>query len=120
MSEALDSVAHHEAHRSGVEVWPYALRSELALDGQKIVRDAVERFVPPDRRKLPASLGADATKRLSEPIRMMDALPIPSHLGADDPRRIGLVARPVDAADTLSADHLDVESANRGTVVRAD
>ena len=120
MSEALDSVAHHEAHRSGVEVWPYALRSELALDGQKIVRDTVERFVPPDRRKLTASLGADATKRLSEPIRMMYALPIPSHLGADDPRRICLVARPVDAADTFSADHLDVESANRGTVVRAD
>ena len=118
--EALDSIAHHETHRAGVEVGPHAFGSEFALDREKIVSDAVERLVPTDRRELPASLGTDAAKRLSEPIRVMDALPIASDLGADDAGRIGLVARPVDAADALSADHLDVESANRGAVVRTD
>ena len=67
--EALDSVAHHETHRAGVEVGPHAFGSELALDRQEIVGDAVERLVPADRRKLPASLGTDAAKRLSQPIR---------------------------------------------------
>ena len=118
--EALDPVAHHETHRAGVEVWPHAFGSKFALDRQEIVRDAVERLVPTDRRKLPASLGADAAKRLSEPIRVMDALPIASDLGADDAGRVGLVARAVDAADALAPDHLDVESANRGAVVRTD
>ena len=118
--EALDSIAHHETHRAGVEVWPNALGAELALDRQEIVSDAVERLVPTDRRELPASLGTDAAKRLGEAIRVMDALPIARDLGADDAGCVGLVARPMDAADALAADHLDVESANRRAVVRTD
>ena len=120
MREALDSVAHHKTHRAGVEVRPHAFGSEFALDRQEIVSDAVERLVPTDRRKLPASLGTDAAKRLGEPIRVMDSLPIASDLGAHDAGRVGLVARPVDAADALAPDHLDVERANRGAVVRTD
>jgi hypothetical protein len=50
----------------------------------------------------------------------MDALPIASDLGADDARCVGLVARAVDTANALVPDHLDVESTNRGTVVRTD
>ena len=120
MGEALDSVAHHETHRAGVEVRPHAFGSEFALDRQEVVGDAVERLVPTDRCELPASLGANASKRLGQPIRVMDALPVASDLGADDAGRVGLVARAVDAADALAANHLDVESANRGAVVRTD
>jgi hypothetical protein len=44
--EALDSVAHHKAHRAGVEVGPDAFGSEFALDGEEILGNAVERLVP--------------------------------------------------------------------------
>ena len=120
MREALDSVTHHETHRARVKVWPHAFGSELALDRQELVSDAVERLVPRDRLELPASLGSDAAKRLGQPIRVMDALPVSSDLGADDAGGVGLIARAVDSADALSADHLDVESADRRAVVRTD
>ena len=32
VGEALDSVAHHESHRAGVEVRPHAFGSQFALD----------------------------------------------------------------------------------------
>jgi hypothetical protein len=118
--EALDPVAHHETHRAGVEIWPHAFGAEFPLDGQETLSNAVQRFVPTDRRELPASLGANAPKRLSEPIRVMDALPIAGDLRADDARGVGLVARAVDSADPLAANHLDVESANGRAVVRTD
>src|SRR5580692_3933092 len=120
MREALDSVAHHEAHRAGVKVRPHALGSEFALDRQEVIGDAVERLVPTNRCELAASLRANASKRLGQPIRVMDALVVTSDLGADDAGRIGLVARAVDTADPLAANHLDVERANRGAVVRTD
>ncbi len=50
----------------------------------------------------------------------MDALVVTSDLGADDARGVGLVARAVDTADPLAVNHLDVERANRGAVVRTD
>src|SRR5271155_2387492 len=120
MREALDSVAHHEAHRAGVKVRPHALGSKFALDRQEVIGDAVERLVPTDRYELAASLGANASKRLGQPIWVMDALPIASDLGADDAGCVGLIPRAVDAADALAPNHLDVESTNRGAVVRTD
>jgi hypothetical protein len=51
---------------------------------------------------------------------VMDALPIASDLGTYDAGGVGLIARAVDAADALAPDHLDVESAYRGAVVRTD
>ena len=120
MREAFNSVAHHETHRAGVEVRPDAFGPELALDRQKILGDAVERLVPTDWRKLAASLRADTAQGLGKPIRMMNSLPIAGDFGADYTGRICLIARAVDAADTLSADHLDVESAYRRAVVRTD
>ena len=120
MREALDSIAHHKTHRAGVEIRPHAFGSDLALDRKEIVSDAIERLVPSDRLKLPASLGTDPAQRLGEPVRMMDPLPIAGDLGADDARGVALVSRPMDAADALVPDNLDVESANRGAVVRTD
>ena len=118
--EALDTVAHHKTHGAGVEVGPHALGSKFALGRQEIVSDAVERLVPADRRELSASLGTDAAKRLSKPIRVMNSLPIAGDLRAHDAGRIGLTARPVDPANALAPDHLDVKGANRGAVVRTD
>src|SRR4029077_3211157 len=118
--EALDSIAHHETHRPGVKVWPHAFGAEFRLGGQETVSNPAERLIPADWLKLPASLGTDAAKRPSKPIRVVDALPVARNLGADNAGGIGLVARAVDAADPLALDHLDVESANRGTVVWAD
>src|ERR1700677_407770 len=120
VGEALDSIAHHETHRARVKVRPHALGSEFALDRQEVVSDPVERLLPTNRCELVASLGANASKRLGQPIRVMDALPIASDFGADDAGCVGLIPRAMDAADALAPDHLDVESTNRGAVVRTD
>jgi hypothetical protein len=118
--EAFDSVAHHETHRAGVEVRPDAFGPEFALDRQEIIGDAVERLIPTDWRELAASLRAYTAQRLGKPIRVMNSLPIAGDLGADYTGRICLITRAVDTADTLSADHLDVQSAYGRAVVWTD
>ena len=120
MREALDSVAHHKTHCARVKVRPHALRPEFALDRQEVVGDAVERLVPTGRCELAAPLRANASKRLGQPIGVVDALVVTSDFGADDAGCVGLIPRAMDPADALAPNHLDVESTNRGAVVRTD
>ena len=51
---------------------------------------------------------------------MVDALGVARDLGADDAGRVGLVLGAVDAADARAVDHLDIERADGGAVVRAN
>ena len=92
----------------------------LALGFQERLGDAVERLVPRDRHKLPRAFRADARQRAGQPVRMMDAFGIARHFRADDALGVGMVGRAMHPTDAVSADHLDVERADRRAVVRAD
>ena len=120
MGEALDSIPHHEAHCARVEVWPDALGSQLALDGQKILGDEVQRIIPGDRRELSAPLRTYAAQWLRQAVRVVNALAVSCDLGAYYTGRVGLVARAIEPADTVSSDNLNVEGAHGWAVVRAD
>ena len=50
----------------------------------------------------------------------MDALGVARDLGADDARRVALALGAMDAPDPRAVDHFDLESADRGAIVRAD
>ena len=52
VGQPVDSIAHHETHRPGVEVGPDAFGSPFAPGFQERLGDAVERFFPRDRGKL--------------------------------------------------------------------
>ena len=120
VGQAVDAVAHHEAHRAGVEIGPDAFGAAFALGLQERLGDAVERLVPGDRDKLRRAFRADAPQGPREPVGVMDALGIARHFRAHDALGVGMVGGAMHAPDAVSADHLDVERAHRRAVVRAD
>ena len=120
MGQALDAVAHHQAHRAGVMIGPDAFGPERALVFEKILGDDVERVVPGDRRELTGAFRPGAAQRLRQAVLVMDAFGIARDFGADDARRIALVGRAMDAPDARSVDHFDVERAGGRAIMRAD
>ena len=46
MAQAVDAVAHDEAHRAGVVVGPHRLAAVLCFRREEFLRDVVERVIP--------------------------------------------------------------------------
>jgi hypothetical protein len=120
VAQTIDAVAHHEAHGAGIVIGPDGLGAETLFDFEELASDNVERLVPGNALELPRSLRARALHRIEQPLRMMDALRIARHLRADHARRVAVGLRPVHTPDRLAVDHLDVEGAGGGAIVRAD
>ena len=118
VGEAIDAVAHHDAHRAGVVIRPDRLGAELALALIEARGDLVQRLVPGDARELAGAFRSGAAQRIQQPLGMMDALGVARDLGADDAGRIGLLLRAAHPADAAAVEHLDVERAGRRAVVR--
>ena len=58
VAQAVDAVAHHQAHRAGVVIGPdRSPRRGAASACEKLLGDDVERVVPGDRRELAGALG---------------------------------------------------------------
>ena len=106
------------AHRAGIVVGPDALRPELRLRTHEFARDHIERFVPRDTRELTRPFRLDAPHGIEQPLRVMHALGVTGDFGADNSRRVGLLLRAMHAADTVRRQHLDIECAARGAIVR--
>ena len=119
MAQAVDAVAHHEAHRAGIVVGPDRLGAVAALGRQHRLGRQVERVVPGDALEAARALGPDAAHRMQQAVRVMDALGVARHFGADDAGRVGVVLRPVHAADAAVVQQLDIERTGRRAVVRA-
>ena len=117
--QAVDAVAHHEAHRAGVVIGPDSFRPETPFRLHKALGDAVEGFFDRNRRELPRSLGAGPHQGLGQPVRIVDAFGIARDLGADHPGRVAVVLRPIKTPDRARVEDLHLERAGRGTVVRA-
>ena len=118
VAQAVDAVAHHEAHGAGVIVGPDRLGAVRLLGADELSGDDIERVIPGDRSELAAAFAADAPQRLREAVGMMDALGVARDLGADHARRVGIVLGAAHAADRALAEHLDLERAGRRAVVR--
>jgi hypothetical protein len=109
MREAIDAVAHHQAHGAGIVIGPDRLGAEIALCGIEAHGDLVERLVPGDARELAGAFRPRAAHRIEQPVRMMDALGVTRDLGADNAGCVGLHLGAAHAADRAAVDHLDIE-----------
>ena len=120
VGEAVDAVAHHQAHGARIEIGPHRLGAELALGPEQALRDAIQRLVPGDGGELGGALGAGAAQRCQQAVGMMGALGIAGHLRADHARRVAVVGGAAHAADAAIFQHLHLEGAGGGAVMGAD
>ena len=120
MAQAVDAVAHHEAHGAGVIIGPDRLGTVSALRVIEILRDEIERVVPGDFRKIAGPLRARAAQRAQQPVGVMHPLGVARDLGADHAERVVVVLGPAYAPDGALVEHLDFERAGRWAIVRAD
>src|SRR4051794_38686423 len=118
MGKAIDAIAHHQAHRSGIVIGPNGFGTELAFRIIEPSADFVERLIPGNSGELAGALWSGAAHRVQEAVRVMDALGIPSNLGADDPRSICLQVGTTYPTDATTFDDFDVERTCRGAIVR--
>ena len=120
MAQAMDAVAHHQAHCAGVVIGPDAFRPVLRLGGEKRFRRAVERFVPRDFAELARSFRAGAHERLGQAIPVVDALGIARDFRAYDAGGIGLGCEPPHPTDAVVRENLDIERTGARAIVRAN
>src|SRR4051794_37904314 len=118
MGKAIDAIAHHQAHGSGIVIRPNGFGTERTFRFIEPIADLVERLIPGDSGELAGALWPVAAHRVHQPVRVMDALGITSDLGADDARSIALQIGTTHAADAASFDHFDVERTCRWAIVR--
>jgi hypothetical protein len=118
VAQPVDAVAHDEAHGARIVIGPHGLAAVPAFGGQELLRHQVERVIPGDRRELARAFRPLAHQGMQQAVGVMDALRIARDLGADHARRIKIVGGAAHAADTAAVEHLDLERAGRGAVVR--
>ena len=119
VAQALDAVAHDEAHRAGEEVGPHRLAAVTALGVEQSLSGEVERVVPRDPLELSRAFRPAPLQWMEQPIVVMDAFGVARDLGADDTGRVVVLLRPAHAADPAIAEQLHVERTGRRTVVGA-
>ena len=120
VAQAVDAVAHHVAHGAGIIIGPDGLGAEVPLRLQELFGHDVERLVPGNPLELARTLRAGALHGVEQPVRVVDALRIARHLRADHSGRVAVALRPMHAADRAPVDHLHLEGADGGAIVRAD
>jgi hypothetical protein len=117
---ACRAVAHHIAHRAGIQIWPHGLGTVGLFGMDELFGHAIERLVPRDRNELATALRASSPQRLLQAIGMMHAFRITRDLCADHASGIGIVLGAADATDGVVAENLDLERAGRRAIVRTD
>ena len=118
VAQPVDAVAHHKAHRAGIEIGPHRFGAVARFGFQERFGGDVERVVPGDRLERARSLRALAAQRLRQSVRMMDALGITRDLRADHPGRVVIVLGAAQPPDALPVKHLDFQRTGRRTIVR--
>ncbi len=113
VAQALDAVALHEPHGSGIEEGPDRLAAVLGGNILEAPCHLIERLVPAHRLEgLDAdALLADPSQRRFQAARMMDALGIARDLGADHTAGVGVLLGAPDPADGMRVDPFDFERA---------
>ena len=119
VTQPVDAVAHHQAHRPGVEIGPDGFGSEPPLGFQEALSRPVERLVPRDLGKLTRSLRSGPNKRILEPVRIVHTFRVAGDLGADHARRVTVVGRAAHASHSAPVEDLNFQRAGRGAVMGA-
>ena len=120
VAQPVDAVALHQSHRAGVIERPDRFRTMLRRDVGEGGGDAVQRLIPADAAELARAFLAGTQQRMRQAVGVVDALGIARDLRADDARGVSIPRRPVHGADAGAVEHLHLERAGRGAVMRAD
>ena len=118
VAQAVDAVAHHQAHGAGIVIGPHAFGAVALLGLQKLFGDQIERVVPGNWPELACPLIADALQRMQQALGVMLALGIARDLGADHAGGVVVVLGAVHAPDGALIDQLDFKRAGRRAIVR--
>src|SRR5690606_4313210 len=100
MTEAVDAVALHKSHRSGVIIGPDGFTAVAGFALEEGFGNLIKRIIPADLLPASAALLAGPPHWMHQTVGMMDAFGIAGDLGADDAGSIGIVGGAPDAADT--------------------
>ena len=119
MTQAIDAVAHHQAHGARIEIRPHRFSTETLFGLEEGLGHFVQRGLPRDCFERAVTLGADASQWHGETIGMVDAFGVARDLAADHAGGIGVSARAAHTADGVGVDALDFERTGRGAIVRA-
>ena len=117
MAQAIDPIALHQAHRSGIVIGPHGFVAELLHSPSKCFSDLVERIVPTDRCEGPIPFGANPFEGGFEAFGVVNSFGIARDLGADHAIGVAIVLRTVDAGDRSRIDPLNFQRASRRTIV---
>ena len=118
VAQAVDAVAHDEAHGACIVIGPDRLRAVALVRALEALGDQIERRVPGDGNELTRSFRAPAQERHGQAIGMVRPLGVAGDLGADHARGVAVVLRATHAADGALVDDLHLERAGGGTIVR--
>src|SRR4029453_2668134 len=118
MAQAIDAVAHHQAHSAGVIIGPDTFGAVTLLGLDELFRDQIECVVPGDFLELARPFFSLAPQGMQEPLRMMLALGVTRDLRADHSRGVVVVFRAMHAPDRALGEQFDLERAGRWTIVR--
>ena len=122
VAQPLDAVALHVPHGTGIEVGPDRFGSVPLLGARQTFGHQVQRGVPGDLLEgtVADTLLSHAAQRPGEALGMVHPLRVARDLGADHTGRVGVVPAAAYLADAAFVQHLDLQSAGRGAIVRAD
>ena len=118
MAQAIDAVAHHQAHSAGVIIRPDTLGAVTLLGLNEFFRDQIERVVPGDSLELARPFFSLAPQGMQEALRMMLPLGVTRDLRADHSRGVVVVFRAMHAPDRALVEQFDFERAGRWAIVR--
>src|SRR5262245_45723516 len=115
--QAIDAVAHHQAHRAGVVIGPDAFRAVAALGFEEFLGHKVERIVPRYALKFSRAFCAAAAQRVQQALSVMLAFGVARALGADYASRVVVILRPMNTPDGALVENLDLQRAGRRAIM---
>ena len=119
MTQTVDPVAHHKAHRACIIIGPDTLASISSFSFFESLRRQIQGLIPRDFVPLAGPFFAFAKQRFREPIFVMDTLGIAGNFRANHTSRIGLLFRPVNASDFVMRQNLHIQGAGGWAIMRA-
>src|ERR1044071_3281928 len=120
MAQPVDAVALDEPHGAGKIIWPHRLGTIARFDRIEPFSNAIQCLVPGNPPELTAAFWSGPQQRMDQALGVVDTFRIACDLGADHACGIGIVLRAAYRADMPPVDHLYLQRAGGGPIVRTD
>ena len=119
-AQALNAVAMHMAHGSGIEIGPDGLGPMLGFHREEAGGDLVQRLLPGNGLPLPCPFATNPAHGVHQAVWVVDTLGIAGDFFADDAGGVRIVLGAAHPTDAVIGENIDIERADRWTVMRTD